>query len=290
MTYQHKSNHQFQRGLKMSREAVTHLCALLNDELQPMGFAGHPMPMPVALKATGILTFCTSASFQAPTGDLCGVSQSAIHRYIREVTEALYRRAAGYVCFGTDPESQSRRAVRAGLIAGVPLVQRFTDCTHVAIKVPVRQPAAFLIRKDFYSLKLQIVCDHRKCFMHVCDCLPGSCHNSFILCQSQVPLLFTASSQIQGWLLVDKGYPLQTWLLMPLRNTASDVEETYEACHGSTQAIIEQAISLLKICFRCLHRSVGALQYSLQRVARIVAVCCTLHNFATERGEALQEK
>ncbi|XP_067890524.1 putative nuclease HARBI1 [Heterodontus francisci] len=238
----------------MSREAVTHLCALLNEDLQQMGFGGHPLL--VALKVTVALNLYTSASFQGPTGDLCGVTQSAVHRCIREVTDALYRRAGDHVRFRTDPERQAQRVIGFASIAGFP----------------------------------QLVCDHRKRFIQVYAHFPDNCHDAFILCQPQVPLLFTELAQIEGWILGDKGYPLQTWLLTTLRNTTSDAKERYNACHRSTRATIKQAIDMLKLRFRCLDKSGGALQYAPERVACLISVCCALHNFALNRGEALQDE
>ncbi|XP_067888745.1 putative nuclease HARBI1 [Heterodontus francisci] len=240
----------------MSRETVMHLFVLLNDDLQLMDFSGHPMP--VALKVTVALTFYASASFQ---------------------------RAGDYVRFGTDPESQHQRALGFVSITGFPQVRGFTDCTHLAIKAPVGQPAAFLNRKGFYSLNVQLVCDHRNRFLQMCARFPGSCHDSFILCRSQVPMLFTALAQIQGRILGDKGYPLQTWLLTPVRNPASDAEKRYNACHGSTRATIEQAIEMLQMPFCCLDRSDGALQHATERVPHIVsAMLCSAQLCNTEGG------
>ncbi|XP_067908698.1 putative nuclease HARBI1 [Heterodontus francisci] len=250
MTYLQMSERQCQRRLQMAREAVTHLCALLNDDLQPMGFCGHPMP--VDLKGTAALNFYTSASFQECTSDLCGVMQSAVHHCIREVTNALYRRAIDYVCFRMDPESQAQRAIGFGFIAGLPQVQGLIDCTHVAIKAPAGRPAAYLNRKDFHSLNVQLVCDHH--------------------------------GGVASW---RQGFPLQKWLLTLVRNLTSDAEERYNASHGATRATIEQAIGMLKMLFRCLDRSGGALQYQSERAACIIAVCCALCNYALSKGETL---
>ncbi|XP_067896090.1 putative nuclease HARBI1 [Heterodontus francisci] len=201
--------------------------------------------MPVALKVTAALKFYTSASFQRPTGDLCGVTQSAVHCCIREVTDALFQRAVDYIRFTMDPGNQAERATSFCSIVGFPQVQGVIDCTHVAIKAPAGRPAEYVNRKFFHSTNVQLVCDHRKRFMQICARFPGSCHDTFILCQSQLPLLFTEMAQMEGWLLGDNGF---------------------------------------------LHRSGGALQYRLESVARIVAVCCALHNYTVNSGEALQDE
>ncbi|XP_067892380.1 putative nuclease HARBI1 [Heterodontus francisci] len=233
----------------MSREAVTYLCILLNNDLQPLGFGDYPMP--VALKVTVALNFYTSTSFQGSTGDLCGVSQSAVHRCIREVTDPLYRRAGDYVSFRTDPESHVERAVEFGAIAEFPQVQGVIDGTT--------------------------------------SCIPQQ--KGLLLAQLQLLLLllFTPPAQIQGWILGDKGYPLLTWLLTLVRNTSNDAEVCYIACHGSTPATIEQAIGMLRMRFHCLDTLGGALQYAPDKVGCIVVVYCILHNIAVQRREALQD-
>ncbi|XP_067885141.1 putative nuclease HARBI1 [Heterodontus francisci] len=254
MTYLQMSEHQCQRPLRMPREVVTHLCALLNDDLQLMGFGGHPMP--VALKVTAALNFYASASFQGSTSNLCGASQSAVHRCIREVTNALYRRASDYVRFRMDPESQDLRALGFGAIAGFPQVQGVIDCTYVAIKAPAGQPAEYLNRKGFYSLNVQLAA--------------AMAHSSSTSLRCHCCLLHLAG------MAPDTGEkPHQRC-------------REYNACHGSTRATIELAFGMLQMRLCCLDRSGRALQYAPDRVGRIVAVCCALHNFAIQRGEALQ--
>ncbi|XP_067899198.1 putative nuclease HARBI1 [Heterodontus francisci] len=199
-------------------------------------------------------------------------------------------RAGDYVHLTTDPESQAWRAIGFSSIAGFPQVQGVIDCTHVTIKALAGQPAEYVNRKGFYSINVQLVCDQWKCFMQICSHFPGSCHDAFVLCQSQLPLLFTELAQMEGWLLGDKGYPLQTWLLIPVRQPTIAAEEGYNVSHGATRATIEQAIGMLKMCFCCVNRSGAALHYEPDRIALIFAVCCALHNYANKRGEALQDE
>ncbi|XP_067894186.1 putative nuclease HARBI1 [Heterodontus francisci] len=227
--------------------------------------------------------FYTSASFQGHTSDLCGVSQSAVHRCIREVTNALYRMAGDYVRYGTDPESQHQRALGFGAIVEFPQVRGVIDCTHVAIKVPGGQPAAYFNRKGFYSLNVQLVCDHRKRFMQVCARFPGSCQDPFILQQSQVPLFFTVLAQIQAWILGDKGYPLQTWLLMPVRNPTSNAEEIQRLPRFNTNC--HRAGHRPEMPFCCLNRLGGALQKGLCASLLCAVLCTTLQYRDDERQE-----
>ncbi|XP_067888741.1 putative nuclease HARBI1 [Heterodontus francisci] len=248
----------------MSREAVPHLRALFNDDMQPMDLGGHSMP--VALKVTAALNFYASASFQRPTRDLCGVTQSAMLRCIRDVTNALYWRASDYVRFTTDTEGH-----RFWLHCRIPTGARGHKL----------HPYGHLGS-----------CWATSCILKV-EVLPlaqCSCHDAFIMQQSQLLLLFTEMAQMEEWLLGDKGYPLQTWLLIPVRYPTTAAEERYNACHGATRATIKQVIGMLKMHFCCLGRLGGALQYEPERVARIVAVCCALHNYALNRKETLHDE
>ncbi|XP_067899186.1 putative nuclease HARBI1 [Heterodontus francisci] len=272
----------------MSREDVTHLCALLNDDSQPMRFGGHPML--VVLKITVALNFYASELFWGSTGNMCGVSQSSVHHCIKEVTNALFKRASDHIRYRTDPERQAEGAIGRGAIAGFSQVQSAIDCTHVAIKAPADQPVTFINRKGFHSLNVQLVCNHRKHFLQVCACFLGSCHDAYIPRQSQVPLLFTPPAHLQEWILGDKAYPLMSWLLTPGRNATNNAEECNTICHDFTQATIKQAIGMLKMRFCGLDRSGGALQYAPDRVGCIVVVCCILLYIAVQKGEGLQDE
>ena len=69
-----------------------------------------------------------------------------------------------------------------------------------------------------------------------------------------------------------------------------EAETCYNEAHVATRAIVERCIGLLKMRFRCLDRSGGALQYNPMISSRIVVVCCALHNLALQRGDLLEEE
>ncbi|XP_078069648.1 dynein axonemal heavy chain 8-like [Mustelus asterias] len=73
--------------LCLCKETVWHLCQVLAD-LAPQGRGGHLFP--VEVKVTAALNFCASRLFQAPSGDICGISEASVHRCVWQVTDALY--------------------------------------------------------------------------------------------------------------------------------------------------------------------------------------------------------
>ncbi|MGH0126118.1 UNVERIFIED_CONTAM: hypothetical protein FKN15_025475 [Acipenser sinensis] len=81
----------------------------------------------------------------------------------------------------------------------------------------------------------------------------------------------------------DSGYALKPWLMTTISNTATPPQRKYNKAHCSTRSAIERTFTILRARFRCLDLTVGTLQYSLQRVCQLTAVCCMLHNTAIAR-------
>ncbi|XP_067896072.1 putative nuclease HARBI1 [Heterodontus francisci] len=251
------SEHQCRR-LCLSQETVTSLCEMLGAEVASNCVGGHPMP--VALKLTVALNFYASGSFQASSGAMCGVSQASAHHCIKVMADAIFRRANQFIKFKTDATSQAKTARSLSTIAGFPMAQGVIDCTHVAITAPT----------GVCSLSWK----QSRCIQFL---------------ELPVPALFSPPECLQGWILGDRGYLLKTWLLTPVRNPRTEAEERYNESQATTRVTREQIIGFLKMRFRCLDRSSGALQYSPARVCRIIVVCCALHNLVMERGEALED-
>ncbi|XP_067824353.1 putative nuclease HARBI1 [Heptranchias perlo] len=212
----------------------------------------------MAVKVTTAFSFFASGSFQGATGDRVRVSQLAAHQCIRQGMDGLFARAERYVNSPCDDNSQNERALGFASLAVFPKVQGAVDSTHVAIRGTPDQPGAIINRKGFHSINVQLMCKHKKRFLQVCTRFPGSCHDAFILRQSNIPNLFVSGTGLKQWVLGDKGYPLQTWLMTPLRNPTNEPQECSNDSHLTTGCVIEQTISTLKMRCRCLGRSGGA--------------------------------
>ncbi|XP_069489036.1 putative nuclease HARBI1 [Ambystoma mexicanum] len=85
----------------------------------------------------------------------------------------------------------------------------------------------------------------------------------------------------------DGGYPLRPWLLNPVRNPLNSHEEEYNRVHTRTRVVIEQTFGLLKVRFRYLSMSEGALLYRTEKVAKITMACVILHNMCVRRNVPL---
>uniref|UniRef100_UPI00398F29CD putative nuclease HARBI1 n=1 Tax=Pristiophorus japonicus TaxID=55135 RepID=UPI00398F29CD len=227
------------------------------------------------MKVTIALNFYASGSFQGATADISNISQFVAHCSICDVRDALYRRRMEY---------ETTVFIR---IVGFPMVQGAIDCTHVALRALHHNPEIFRKRKRYYSLNVQLVCDHTCTIMAINAHYPGSNHDAFILSQTGVPALFQPPSAAPGWLLGDKGYPLCTWLM--ISSTTPPLLPSTLTMTIMTRCIIQQTIGVLKQWFCCLDCSGGVLQYSPDRVSLFIVVCCMLHNLAIMRAQPLPE-
>ncbi|XP_067840046.1 putative nuclease HARBI1 [Heptranchias perlo] len=236
--YMNFTEDQCMRHLRFTKEIVTELCHLLHPQLEPQTRAWTALP--VTVKVTVTLNVYVVGSFQAAAGDISDISQFTVHRFVREVTEALDTRRNTYISFPMNRAKQDERSLGFNCMAGCP----------------------------------KLVCDHRQHITQVCSHDPVTSHDSSILRQSSVLPLFQPGCQVTDWLLDDKNYPFRTWLMTPVRRAAK------HANNKSHAAIIEQTIDMLEQRFRCLDRSRGALQSTPEQVSRSVVVSCMLHNFA----------
>ncbi|XP_067845684.1 putative nuclease HARBI1 [Heptranchias perlo] len=291
--------------LRLIHQVVADVRSLLQEELLPAGTGGHALP--VAVKVTTALNFFASGSYQGAIGGLSRVSRSAAHKCIRQVMDGLFGRMSTNVNFPCNDNNQNERAVRFAFLVGFPQVQGAIDCTHVAIRAPPEQPGVSVNHKGFCSINVQLVCNHKKKFMQVCAKFPGSRHNAFILRKSNIPNLFLPGNRHKLGLQLknselkslelqalaadagDKGHPLQTCLMINVRNPNNEAQERYNESHMTTRCVIKQAIGILKMRFRCLARSGGALQYSPARVSRMIVVCCVLHNMVQQRELVMED-
>ncbi|XP_064462036.1 putative nuclease HARBI1 [Ornithodoros turicata] len=75
----------------------------------------------------------------------------------------------------------------------------------------------------------------------------------------------------------DSAYPLQPWLMTPVRTPTTQEEEDYNDAHSRTRVRIEHCFGMLKMRFRCLQRY-RTLHFAPDRSCKIINACVVLHN------------
>ncbi|XP_067838454.1 putative nuclease HARBI1 [Heptranchias perlo] len=232
-----------------TKEFMTEIHQLLQPQLQPQSRA--MTALFVAFKVTVALNFYSSGSFQAADGNIGNISQDA------------YSRA-----------QQTHAATRNIIEHTIGSLKQRLRCL------------------DQSGGALQHSAERISIFVVVCCTL----YNLVIMRGQPLPPpirvirdLFHTGDRINGWLIRDKGYPLQTWFMTPVMISTNEAQPQCNQSRTTTRCVIEQAIGMLKMRFRCLDRPGGALQYWRARVSRIIRVCCILHNTVQQRGLQVKE-
>lgn len=109
-------------------------------------------------------------------------------RYIQKYTEICSRHLAPY--FIKFPQTQAEIDETHRLFENqynVPGVLSIVDGTHVAISGMLRDDEhAYVNRKGFHSINVQIACDARMIITNINARYPGSTHDSFIFLASRL--------------------------------------------------------------------------------------------------------
>ncbi|KAK0143827.1 putative nuclease HARBI1 [Merluccius polli] len=130
------------------------ICTELGPGLERQTARSHALPVPIQVLTT--LGFLATGSFQRELAD----------RHIR---------------FPYDAVNQAHIKAQFAEIAGFPNVIGAIDCTHIAIKAPSEGEYAYVNRKHFHSLNVQIICDAQMRLTNIVARWPGSTHDSFVL-------------------------------------------------------------------------------------------------------------
>ncbi|XP_053191207.1 putative nuclease HARBI1 [Scomber japonicus] len=101
---------------------------------------------------------------------------------------------------------------------------------------------------------------------------PGSVHDSRVFRESTLSATF-ARGEFDGYLLRDRGYPCQCYLLTPYPDPGP--QQHYNLAQCRTRARVEMTIGMLG--FR--------LRVTPERACDIIVACVVLHNIATIRRE-----
>ena len=139
-------------------------------------------------------------------------------------------------------------------------VEGIVDGTHIPILRPNIHEAAYVNRKDFHSINVQICGNGDLQIIDVVAKWPGSVHDSRIFKNSKLYEKFKEGelpSLPNGIILGDSGYPLLEWLLVPFveHPDMTAAQKLYNKAHKSARAVIERIIGILKRRWVCLNDS-----------------------------------
>ncbi|KAJ8941174.1 hypothetical protein NQ314_010473 [Rhamnusium bicolor] len=160
---------------------------------------------------------------------------------------------------------------------GFPGVLGVIDGTYIKIDKPSDDPDSYINRKGFYSIQVQLLCDHQLKIRDVFIGYPGSVHDSRVFRSS--PLCQSLPEKCHDlYILGDSGYPLLPNLLTPFkdRGQLTRAQSNYNVKLSKNRYLIEHCIGLLKQKFRLFHVKLR----SIISIAHLIRACCVLHNMA----------
>uniref|UniRef100_A0A6P7GR91 Putative nuclease HARBI1 n=1 Tax=Diabrotica virgifera virgifera TaxID=50390 RepID=A0A6P7GR91_DIAVI len=241
------------------------------------------------------LRFYAIGSYQRAVGQeyLVAVSQPMVSRCIEEVATVIVQHFGNeWIKFPTDAQEVVRKKREFFESCGIPGTIGAIDCTHIRIISPKAEEHAYMNRKGYHSMNVQLICDTNLFIVNVNSSFPGSCHDSYIWQQSVIQT-YLQNSYRNGdrntWLLGDSGYPQQPWLMTPVPGAQpNSPEERFNQAHASGRNHIERTNGVLKSRFRCIMGE-RELRYEPPKVCILVNACCILHNMCIRSRVPLLE-
>ena len=246
---------------------------LLFNDLESATNKGRPIPPKTQILVT--LRYLGSASLQSTVGDAHNLSQPTVSLCITRVCNALIEKKDTFVNWPTSIRTMQTKFFE---IAGFPRVVGVIDGTHIRIQQPHATPNAYINRKHYPSINICAVCDVDHKFTFVSVRWPGSCHDSFVLRQTNLWDEFEGGLR-EGFILGDSGYPCRSWLMTPVSVPRERKEEAYNTAHTRTRVKIECAFGMLKKRFRILH---DEMRVPTDKAPTLILVAMILHNIAVD--------
>ncbi|KAJ8682647.1 hypothetical protein QAD02_018439 [Eretmocerus hayati] len=164
---------------------------------------------------------------------------------------------------------------------GIPEVEGLIDGTQIKINKPPDDPESYYNRKAFFSLQMQVVCDHKRRIRHFTAGQPGSVHDARAYKLSGVPEILSRKTT-NGRLLGDKAYAYTRYLTTPYKDNGHLLPHQIEfnKYFSKCRIDVEHTIGLLRQRFRILYHM--RLQPGLRRL-KVIRACVVLHNMALMR-------
>lgn len=231
------------------------------------------------------LRFFATGSYQRCVGQdfSLGLSQSTVHRCIKQVTRVLANLSVGLIQLPNTVAERNALKFEFMNRWGFPGCIGVVDGTHISILKPKEDEHNFINRKGFHSINVQIICDHLLKIRSLYANFGGSTHDSYIWrrCEAKMFVNNLYNSNESSWFIGDAGYPLQPFLLTPFRIAENQSQQNYNNAHCRARNCVERCIGLLKTRFRCLLKE-RSQRYDKNFVCLIIKACVVLHNMCVE--------
>ena len=156
---EHYSNSELVDRFRLDRQGILELCRDIEPYLTVSTFKDRSIPKTLQLLVT--LRYLASGDMQRTIGDSLNVAQSSVSRTISSVTKAITRISPRYISMPTAEEE--RKGIMGEFFQkhSIPGVIGLIDGTHIRIQAPSENEYAYVNRKNFHSINVQMITDSR---------------------------------------------------------------------------------------------------------------------------------
>ncbi len=266
----------------------------LISELSPLIPEDCDQKIPLYLRVLATLNFFASGCYQRRVGmDAFGMmSQSMISKSINEISKAITNHLGNkYIKFPRSEQEVEIMKERFLEDYGLPGVLALVDGSQIRISgVPLNAKRMYIKKSSRYTtVNTQFVIDCDMRILNVNARYPGATHDTHIWKNSKLFTLLEANFNLadqseniyrDSFLLGDLGYPLQPWLMVPVKDCSDDQihEKMYNKKQRQIRSKIERFNAVFKNRWRC-NLGERAMRYSHEKLGYIVNACSVLHNF-----------
>ncbi|XP_066590569.1 putative nuclease HARBI1 [Prorops nasuta] len=200
--------------------------------------------------------------------DHFNVGKATAFRAVHRVCQALFKKAPVFIKWPTVNEADvimQSFEESSGFIKVIGAI----DGSHIEIQAPQSNAIDYVNRKGYYSIHLQVVCDHRGLILHCCTGHPGSVHDQRVFRQSEIADFLNEESKFpqDSHLLGDSAYELHQHLLTPFRDNGflSEEQKNLERCIGMLKGRMRSVLNCSPI-------------KKLTLIPYYIVACCVIHN------------
>lgn len=287
----------FIKYFRVPKDLFKYLLNIIEGKLRSP--AGSASVLPI-IRLSAALRFLAEGSYQKGAGNdlFAGISQPTMSKSLSTILDILESEVCPTaITFPTDEAEKNEIKMAFFEKTGFPGIVGCVDGTHVRIIAPPSNlQHIYYNRKGFHSLNVMLVCDHKLRIRYVDSNNPGSNHDSFIWSKSTLDRELSnryQNGERNTWLLGDAGYPLKPYLITPFRcpgdTPNAERQVRFNEIHSKARMTVERTIGVLKNVFRCI---IGArlLHYKPEKAAKIINVCCALHNLRLQFNVPIDEE
>lgn len=247
----HLPNSEFKRLFRLSKDLMQNLI----EELTPhMNEGLRNTKISIPLRVLAIVHFLGTGHYQRGVGSNfnIGIAQQTVSKYLPEVCNAIQTIAPRWIQFPNTEDA--KRRIKEGFMHefGFPGVIGVIDGTQIRIDEPLEDEHIYFNRKGYHAKNVQIICDSNLNILNVNANFGGAAHDSFIWSVSAVRTILEANyrvGDVTSWLIGDSGYPLEPWLLTPIRNTRE----------GTPERRFDERFAVAR---NCIERCIGTFNYN----------------------------